>query len=172
MGDTFIEDLTYVSSDLLYFILHHFTFDCCIRFREGLSGIKVVIKTLSAGFHQPVERLRHVTLVSRTVTLVEMFKLEQRLQKYLKYMDYPVCKTSHCYCTESVPYWLCLINFNSIRLLTNNWNDSIDLTELGAKILWNECKFSTRFHRPWSHIGGQPVTWPRYWRKDPDVDVV
>ena len=53
-----------VSSDLLYFVLRHFIVYCSIRFREGLSGIKVVIKTLSAGFHQPVERLRHVTLVS------------------------------------------------------------------------------------------------------------
>ena len=68
---TFIEALTYyVSSDLLHFVLHRSIIYWCIRFREGLSGIKVVIKTLSAGFHQPVERLRHVTLVGGMMTLV------------------------------------------------------------------------------------------------------
>ena len=42
--------------------------------REGLSGIKVVIKSLSAGFSQPVDRLRHITLVGDAMTIIEVSK--------------------------------------------------------------------------------------------------
>jgi len=34
-------------------------------FRLRLSNIRVVIKTLGAGFHQPVDGLHHLTLVTR-----------------------------------------------------------------------------------------------------------
>lgn len=43
--------------------------------REGLSGIKVVIKSLSAGFSQPVEGLRHMILQEQRKLLLQNMAL-------------------------------------------------------------------------------------------------
>ncbi|KAI0234441.1 Cadherin-like and PC-esterase domain-containing protein 1 [Lamellibrachia satsuma] len=50
---------------------HHVSVISRALHREGLSGIKVVIKSLSAGFHQPVERLRHITLQEQRKLLLQ-----------------------------------------------------------------------------------------------------